>query len=209
MRLSTANEAREPVDMGSFFVTAPEGDLWCLGPRAPNRVAFLTHPLMGQYIEKPNPEMARNTIVMQAARAKHGVSSLRNTNELQQFVEEWVKRGGGINASGSELIIGDAVEPRFTLVSSSVKPWSVLDADCVRIEYIMEERGNPRAPNKVLILVVDGPACRHPTAPDYLVVMGISERYEKGEQIDPNVFDRLKIEYAEPFFKSLEFARKD
>jgi HEAT repeat protein len=69
----------------------------------------------------------------------------------------------------------------------------------------MEERNNPSAPNKILILTDHGAICHHPTARDYLVVMGISERYERGEQIDPNLFGRLRSEHAEPFFKSLEF----
>ena len=209
MRLSAATEARQPVDMGNFSVAAPESDVWCLAPREPDQVMFWTHPLMGQYIEKPERKMTSNTMLMQAVRVKHGAASLRNIDELQQFVEEWIKRGFGINYSGSEPIVGDTVEPRFTLVSSSVKPWRVLDADCVRVKYVKEERGNPHAPNKVLILIVDGPICHHPTARDYLVVIGISERYERGKQIDPNVFDRLKSEYAESFFKSLEFAPAD
>ncbi len=142
---------------------------------------------------------------MMALRAKHGAASLRNTDELRQFVEAWVKRGGGVESSGSELTIGDAVVPRFTLLSSRVEPWRVLDADCVRAEYVMEERDNPGAPDTVLILVSDGPVCHHPTAREYVVMMGISERYERGQQIDPNLFERLKSEYAEPLFRSLEF----
>ncbi len=209
MGLSPASEAEQPIDLGNFSVAAPQSDVWCLAPLESDRVAFASHPLMGQYIEKPERKMAWNTIAMMALRAKHGAASLRTIDELERFVDEWVKRGGGINASGSELIIGDAVEPRFTLLSSSVEPWHVLDAVCVRVEYTKEERNNPGAPGKVLILVADGPVCLHPTARDYLVVMGISERYARGEQIDPTIFDRLRSKHAEPFFRSLDFAQTD
>ena len=164
---------------------------------------------MGQYIEKPNLQMAQNTIAMVAQRVKHGVSRLKGGDELQKFVEEWAARGFGVNTSGSESIVGDAVDPRFTILHSKVGQERISNADCVLYEYGSEERDNPRAPNKVLIMNARGVICSHTTDPDYLVATQFSERYPQGEQIDPTLFDSLDRQYAEPFFRSLTFPRAE
>ncbi len=70
----------------------------------------------------------------------------------------------------------------------------------------MEERDNPRAPDIVLITTDHGVICQHPNAPDSLVWMSLSERYERGNQIDPSLFQMLKSQEAGPFFDSLQFA---
>ena len=204
---SAVVEPGQPIGLGDFSVAAPEGRDWCLAHRGPNRVVFVTSPFMGQYIEKPKPSLAWNSIGMVAYRVKHGAASLKNTDELRQFVEEWIKRGFGVNASGSELIVGDMAEPRFALVRSSVRVTRFLDADCVRYEYVMEERDNPHVPDIVLILTDHGVICHHLSAPDYLVWMSLSERYERGNQIDPSLFQKLKSQEAGPFFESLKFAQ--
>lgn len=198
-------EPGQLIDVANFSVAAPQGDTWCFGSKGPDYVVFGTHPLMGKYIEKPEASMGRNTIVLAARRIKHGAASLTDSNGLQKFVEEWVKRGLGIDAEGPEPMVRHTKLERFTTVRSRVVPWRSLDADCVRYEYVMEERNNPRAPGTVFILNDFGAVCHHPAAKDYLVVMGISERYERGRQIDPSLFDRLKGRDAEPFLNSLKF----
>ena len=144
---------------------------------------------------------------MAAFKIRHGGPGLENTDELQKFVEEWIKSGFGWLASDSEMIVDAISRPRLTLVRSKVRPEPSSDADCVRYEYVMEERDNPHVPDIVLILTDHGVICHHPNAPDYLVMMSLNERYELGEQIDPNLFQKLKSQEAEPFFESLEFAQ--
>ena len=206
---ATVVDSGERIELESFSVTAPKGKRWCLAFRNRAQVVFWTHALMGQYIEKPNARIAQNTIAMVAQRVKHGTSRLKEANELQRFVEEWVARGFAVNSSGSGSIVGDAVDPRFTMLRSNVRQERVSNADCVLYEYDSEERDNPRAPNKVLIMNARGVICSHTTDPDYLVVTQFSERYPRGEQIDPTLFGSLDRQYAEPFFRSLTFPRAE
>lgn len=208
LRVSAVAEPGQRIDVGDFSVAAPKGEGWCLGAEGSQVVAFMMHPLMGQYIEKPERSMALNTVVMTAYKIRHGGTDLENTDELQQFVEEWVTQGLKLKVIESELIVGDKILPRFTLVRSKVRPEPSSDADCVGYDFVMEERDNPRAPKSVLINTDHGVICHHPNAPDYLVVMSLSERYERGKQIDPSLFQKLKSQEAEPFFESLEFAQK-
>ena len=198
-------EPGERIDLEGFSVTAPRDRRWCLAFKGPRQVVFGTHPLMGQYIETPEARMAENTVVMVAQRVRHGAASLADADEFQQFVEAWIGRGFGVNTSGSEFIVADAVDPRFTVLRSSVRPEPFLNADCVRYVLESEERSNPRVPTKVLIINARGQVCNHPKDPDYLVAMQFSERYPRGEQIDPRLFGSLERQHAEPFFKSLVF----
>ena len=202
-------EPGQPIDRKNFSVVAPEDGRWCIrqeaGPSRVTEVVLGTHPLQGEFIEKPERGMLDNVIVMQVTQIKHGGARLQGPDELQDFVAEWIKRGYWVNVSGSELIVAAASELDSTLVRSSVRPWRFLDADCVRYEFSMEDFPKPN-----VIITAYGVVCHHPTARDYLIVMEISERYERGgKQIDPNLLDVLKAQYGEPFFKSLEFKQAD
>ncbi len=196
----------QQIDLGDFSVAAPKGEGWCFAEGLQG-AAFAMHPLMGQYIEKPERSMAFNTVAMAAVKLRHGGADLENTDELQQFVEEWIKRGFGLKGSQSEPIVGDQKITRVTLVRSMIRPRPSSDAVCVGYDFVMEERDNPHAPDIVLIVTDHGVICQHPNAPDYLVWMSLSERYERGNQIDPSLFQKLKSQEAGPFFESLKFAQ--
>lgn len=201
-RLAMAEPGRT-YDFGDYSVEGPQGEGWCLASKGPGELTFLTHALMGKQVGRR--EHIRNTVVMAARKIKHGAASIENTDELQQFVEEWIERGFAANLSGSEPIVGDTGQQRFTPLRSRVRPETARDADCVRYEYTMEERDNPKHPNVVLILADDGLVCRHPSATEYLVLVSLSERYQRGEQVDPGLFQELKSQEAKPFFRSLTF----
>ncbi len=208
LQISAVTQAGQQVEMGDFTIEGPRGDGWCLGPRDSQGVVFYSHPLMGQYIERPERSMARSSVVMAAFKIRHEEAEVKTAGELQQLVDAWIKRGFGTKGGGSELIVGDNTVERATLVRSNVRPEPTSDAVCVSYDYVMEERDNPNpiAADIVLILTDHGVICRHPNASDYLVVMSLSERYERGNQIDPSLFQMLKSQEAGHFFDSLQFA---
>ena len=206
LQISAVTQAGRQVEMGDFTIEGPRGDGWCLGSRDPQGVAYYSHPLMGQYIEKPESSMARSSIAMAARKIRHQEADVETAGELQKMVDAWIKRGFGLKSDGSELFVGDHTIERVTLVQSKVRPEPTSDAICVSYDFVMEERNNPNAADAVLILTDHGVICLHSTDPGNLVWMSLSERYERGKQIDPNLFEMLKSQEAGPFFDSLQFA---
>ncbi len=210
MGASSIAEPGQRIDLGDFSVAAPKADGWCLGPRSSGGITFPTHPLMGQYIEKPERSMGRNTVFLGAQKWSLGATNLDSAGGFQQFAQEWVKRGMRIiNFNSPEPTVSDVHNPRFTTLSAEIDVESSMNFDCVRYKLVAEERDNPVAPNIVFLSKTYGVICHHPTAPDYIVALALSERYERGKQIDPSLFDRLENQDAKPFFKSLEFAKAD
>ena len=209
MRASAIAEPGQRMELGDFSVAAPKGEGWCLAPRNSNQIAFGTHPLMGQYIEKPEPSMGRNTVVLAAQKLRLRAAGFDSAADFQQFARDWITSGMGVNFSGPEPIVSDTTNPRFKMVRSEIAPDLSMKLDCVRYEYFGEERDNPKAPKTVLIQTNHGVICRHATAPHHLVLLSLSERHERGKQIDPDLFQRLEDRDAKPFFGSLEFSQAD
>ena len=201
-----AAEREKTVHLRDFSVEAPRGKRWCLAYKTPTSVYFGTLPLMGQFIEKPERSMFRatNTFFLNAEKVKHNAADLNSTAALHQFVEEWLKRGGGVNRSGTEVLFVSTLDPRFTMISAEVNPEPSLDADCVSYRSLFEERNNPKFPGVILNERDHAIICLIPKSPDYAVYMLWSERYEPGNQADPEYFDRIDKDDAERFFKSLK-----
>jgi hypothetical protein len=201
----TAAELEKTVHLADFSVDAPEGKRWCLAYKTPTNVIFYTHPLMGQFIEKPERSMfsSTNTFFSSAEKVKHNAADLNSTAALHQFVEEWLKRGGGVIRSGTEVLFVSTLDPRFTMISAEVNPEPSLDADCVSYRALSEERNNPKFPGVILNERDHAIICLIPKSPDYAVYMLWSERYEPGNQVDSNYFDMVDKGDAERFFKSL------
>jgi hypothetical protein len=202
----TAAELEKTVHLADFSVDAPEGKRWCLAYKTPTSVTFYTHPLMGQFIEKPERSMfpSTNTFFLRAEIVRHNAADLNGAAALHQFIEEWLKRGGGVNRSGTEVTLVSTNDPRFTLISSEMDPEPSLDADCVGYRALVEERDNPKYPGVVLNTRDHAMICLITKSPDYVVIMVWSERYEPGNQADPEYFDRIENEDVERFFKSLK-----
>jgi hypothetical protein len=193
------------IDLQDFSVQAPEdADKWCLGPTSPGRLILGTHPLMGQYIEKPEPRMAQDTLVLQAFELRHGATGFDSLAELQKFVEEWIERGFSTEGTGSSLAVSSHGEERFTTKQFAVRPDANPLALCVRYEAVVEERNNPSVPNGVLTITDYGRVCQHPKNTSSIVLMSLSERFPVGGQISPELFSSLKVT-ADAFFASLQF----
>jgi hypothetical protein len=76
---------------------------------------------------------------------------LNSPQDLLSYVE-WTFRG----------------DPRFRVVNSHVTLDEAMGdsirSDCAQVDFIEEERGNPTAPESVLILTAHGFQCRHPSS---------------------------------------------
>src|SRR5207247_3322377 len=77
-----------------------------------------------------------------------------------------------------------------------------LEAECVRAEFVTEERDNPLVPGVVLTITGSGLWCRHPTSPQYVVFLSYSER--RPQQEPSRLDDTLRNE-AEGVWKSVAF----
>jgi len=81
-------------------------------------------------------------------------------------------------------------------------PDDSLKVECVRIEFVTEERDNPLIPGVVLTITGSGLYCRHPSSPEYLVFLSYSER--RPQQEPSRLDDALRNE-AEAAWKSVAF----
>ncbi len=88
LQISAVTQAGQQIEMGDFTIEGPRGDGWCLGPRDPQGVAYYSHPLMGQYIEKPESSMARSSIAMAARKIGHQEADIETAGELQKMVDD-------------------------------------------------------------------------------------------------------------------------
>jgi hypothetical protein len=149
--------------------------------------------------------MALNTVALEAMELDHGSNQFETSIVLHDFVEDWIDRGFGAEGEGTNIKVMRSRVQRFTVKRLNVTPDPRPQALCVRYEYQMEERDNPQAPNKTLILDEYGLVCQHPSIPSSIVVMTISERYPEGSQIDPGLLPKLKRDTAQTFFGSLQF----
>ena len=96
------------------------------------------------------------------------------------------------------------VEPRFRVVNSNVvldnATGNAMGTDCVRYEFVEEERGNPITPETVFILTAHGFQCRHPSSPRVVINAGCSERYPQGEQ---SIWDESLKQECESFLRGV------
>ena len=147
------------VELVGVSVLPPAGQTWYLGPRDCCHIAFGRRP--------PDPP---HTIVALALVEKIEIGGavlgpIQNAQDLKEVTERRLQSDGHI-----------------TTIESSVRVDTGRDAECVRIDAVQEVRDNPRFPGVVLVLVAHTLDCLHPQAPGYMVSIGYSERYPKGQQ---------------------------
>ena len=171
----------ERLGFDGFSVLPPQGNNWYLGKSPNYGVVF-----MKRLFEAPRrPEMH----TFYAAVNRHDLKGkeLKSPQDLLSYVESTFR-----------------VEPRFRVVNSKV----VLDdgmgntvgTDCARYDFVQEERGNPIAPEAVLILKAHGFQCRHPSSPTVVINAGCSERYPQGEQ---SLLDESLKQECESFLRNV------
>ena len=198
------------IDLNHFSAQLPDdAERWCIGGTGTSLLAIYTHPLLGQYVEKPDSRMAINVVTLMAMELAHGSAQFETTIALQNFVEEWIDQGFGVEATGADMKVMHRRVQDFTVKRANVTPEPRPQAHCVRFEYQMEERGNPLAPSTTLIQDVYGLVCQHPRIPSNIVVMSLAEQYAEGNQINPGLFPQLQRDAALTFFDSLKFIDPD
>jgi hypothetical protein len=95
--------------------------------------------------------------------------------------------------------VGEKGEPQSTPLHTKVAFGKYLGRECVRYEYITEDRSSRVHPGSVFILIRKGFIFLHPDSSSFLLRLEYSERYLRGEQSFS-----LEAE-VEPFFRSLVF----
>lgn len=206
LKMQPVTNPGQRVELQQFSIQMPaDAARWCLGSSAPGFLALYTHPLMGRHIESPERRMAFNTMAMIVIVLKHGEPALENVEALRHFVEDWIGTGFGVESTGGELEVDHRRQARFEVRQFDVRSDPDPQAACVRYDYEMLERDNPRTDGLPLTLRDHGRICVHPKDRSRIVLASFSERYPQGGQIDPALFPMLEQSVAEPFIDSLRF----
>ena len=113
------------IDLIHFSVQLPDdAERWCISGSGTGQLVLYTHPLMGQYIEKPERHMAFSTLALTAMEIDHGSGQFENTVALQDFMEAWIDRGFGVDATRAGIKVMRSRVQRFTVNRSNVTPVS-------------------------------------------------------------------------------------
>ena len=193
MRLAPVTNPTQRLEFRAqgISVLPPPGDHWCIQGSGPKGVGFATHPLLGKRLEAvpSRAERAHTFAALVIADAAPKDVKLDTAEDLLALAEQRARSGG-----------------RFKTVESRAVRDTSLGAECVRFDYVAEERDNPNAPGLVLVVVNrDNFLCRHPSAQNPILVMiGASERYVQGTVSEPLLTESLRPEW-EVFVRSLQF----
>jgi hypothetical protein len=166
------------VELDGVSVLPPAGQSWYVGPRDGRHIMF------GRMPPRPPHTIAAMTLVDKIEIGGAVLGPVRNAQDLKEVTERRLQSGG-----------------RFTTIEASVRLDTTM-AECVRVDAVQEERDNPRFPGVVLVLVTHVLHCLHPRNPDYVVSVGYSERYPRGQQAFSA--ETLRDE-GEPFIRSATF----
>jgi hypothetical protein len=111
----------------------------------------------------------------------------KSNEEFLQYVKNGVLADGG---------------PRFTVLASSFKPYSLGSGTCIRFHMSSEDHGAQRRTRRsdTMILDVEGMACQHPKEKTDASHLVYSYRHYKGDE-DPTLATK-----ADEFFKSIEYS---
>jgi hypothetical protein len=192
MRLAPVTNPTQRLEFRSqgISVLPPPGDRWCIQDSGPKGVGFLTHPLLGKRLEAApsQAEIAHTFATLVIADAAPKDVKVDTPEDLLAMAERMTRSEGNLK----------------TLESRVARDTS-LGAECVRFDYVVEERNNPNVRGLVLVLVNREFLCRHPSAqPPILVIIGASERYLQGTVSEPPLIESLRPEW-EVFVRSLQF----
>jgi hypothetical protein len=169
------------VELDGVSVLPPAGQTWYFGPHDGRHIIFGRMPPQSPHT------IGAMALVDKIEIGGAVLGPVRNAQDLKEVTERRLQSGG-----------------RFTTIEASVRPDTSNGAECVRVDAVQEERDNPRAAGVVLVLVTHVLDCLHPQSPGYVVSVGYSERYPKGQQALP--VETLQAE-GEPFIHSALFSK--
>ena len=147
-------------ELDGISVLPPAGQTWYQGPRDGHHVAF------GRMPPQPPHTIVAMALVDKVEAGGAVLGPVRNAQDLKDVEERRLQSGG-----------------RYTTLESSLRIDTSRGAECVRVDAVPEERDHPRFPGVVLILVSHALDCLHPQNPGYVVSVGYSERYPKGQSV--------------------------
>jgi hypothetical protein len=202
----TDSSRRHEIGSAGVAVRPPPGSHWFVQPGGPGLIAFVKSPVL-EGSAPASAEEGAHTLGAMVTEVVVLESGLDTPEELRGFVERWLQGGAGVREiPGSALALDPSRQPRFELVESTVRVDRVDGTPCVRFDAVLEERGNPRFPDQVLVQVIrDNVLCRHPQSAEPLYVLaGCSERFLAAHRPQVLLLDRDARE-MKAFVDSLEF----
>jgi hypothetical protein len=198
-------EPDEVISLGSFSVVSPSSGDWCIQSLDNDRVAYVTHPWMGQtFNEKPDRLKLKNTYALAAGQIKAQPQDVESAGGIMAFAEKWIENGSEIRMADGEVIADFRQPSRFTVMSYDLSDRQVQGSDCINYQYEIEERDNPGAADLVFILHAVGVLCADPAAQSSLIGLNFSERHVRGNQVHTSLFDEMQSDIADPFFDSFK-----
>jgi hypothetical protein len=157
--LVAVKDPTQRVEIDGLSVLPPAGQTWYVASADARRVAFARRP----------PELPHTAVAIAFVEkieiGGYVHAPIRNAQDLKEVEERRLQS-----------------DERYTTIESSARVDTSRGADCVRIDAVQEVRDNPRFPGVVLVLVSRVLDCLHPQSPGYMVSVGYSERYPKGQR---------------------------
>jgi hypothetical protein len=188
-----------PVTLRSagIVVLPPRGEHWCFAEVDATGVTFTKSLLLGKRLEtRPETWELLHTLVASVAIDRVDPPRIADTDRLRAYADQTIAQA---MAEATKAYPHRTLDLRISLDRS-------LGIDCVRVDHTQEQRGNPNLPGGVLTQVTRSNYCRHPDAPEIVVVIGFSERYIKDRHRP--VLDDLSDEVT-AFAKGVRFGRPE
>ena len=130
-----------------------------------------------------------------------------NTRYVRVSVEKveqdvWLDQFPTVRAalqSASEGFEKPPPSDRFRMLTNSSVFGKFGGVECLRHRQTVEERGDPRFPETVLIMETERVVCFHPQNISYALLVTVSQRYKKGTRFPP------LIQATDAFLQGLKF----
>lgn len=190
---SPVGDPAQRLDFPGVSILPPRGGNWFITPPVPSGPGA-THTVVafGKKLREGPPATPEEAHTI---RATVVVSDLREAR-----FEDSTAFLGFLERESGERMVGRMVNKRHRLLASELSLDSSPGSTCVKYEQTFEDTGVPRFPGSIFILATRGFRCLHPHWPKYMVDVGYSQRYLRGQR-------PLSIEAElEPFLKSVVFA---
>jgi hypothetical protein len=194
---------RFEMSMSGFSILPPGGEGWCYRLITTRGMTFFKLPKLARGVEEPlslrTAGLHVSSTMALSLKGLRDFGDPQTSDELKSLVDTLIREHVFAQVSAGIM----SAEHRFRLLKASVATMKYAEANCVRFDALVEERGTPQEPVLVFLLNLPGNiVCRHPTASDVdLIWVGFIERFVDG---NPPAADALKAEY-EPLVQSLQF----
>jgi hypothetical protein len=164
-----------------FSIMSPEGGNWYFQEEAFDGITFT----------KSVADGGRHTILL-FARSKPVEFKPDESNDFFLYI----KRAYADKGENS----------RFKGLSTKISPITIDGVACAKVEFSTDDRGVPWAAGSAYELHGYDIVCRHPHSPQTLVVLGYSQRYEKGRT--PIAIDKEVISFVESLRFSADIRKR-